>query len=241
MLRVVEEEAGPIPAAAAAGLSLGEFTAHAAAETFDFATGLHLVAERSRFMDEACDETKGTMAAFVGGEESLIRQVAAEADVDVANLNAPGQIVLSGEIAKIQKAIAMAKERGVRRAVPLTVAGAFHSRLMNSARKRLQPALARAAMQAPRFMVIANVTAAPVGDAEEVRSTLSDQVAGSVRWAESIEYLVDRAGCDLFLELGPGSVLAGLVARVRKGVEVLSLEDLASLEEALPIIRGALG
>jgi [acyl-carrier-protein] S-malonyltransferase len=241
MLRVVEEEAGRIPAAAAAGLSLGEFTAHAAAETFDFATGLHLVAERSRFMDEACDETKGTMAAFVGGEESLIRQVAAEADVDVANLNAPGQIVLSGEIPKIQKAIAIAKERGVRRAVPLTVAGAFHSRLMNSAKQRLRPELTTAAVQAPRFMVIANVTASPVGDAAEIRSTLRDQVAGSVRWVESIEYLVDRAGCDLFLELGPGSVLAGLVTRIRKGVEVLSLENLASLEEALPTIRAALG
>jgi [acyl-carrier-protein] S-malonyltransferase len=90
-------------------------------------------------------------------------------------------------------------------------------------------------------MVIANVTASPVGDAAEIRSTLRDQVAGSVRWVESIEYLVDRAGCDLFLELGPGSVLAGLVSRIRKGVEVLSLENLASLEEALPTIRAALG
>jgi [acyl-carrier-protein] S-malonyltransferase len=241
VLRVVEEEAGKMHAAAAAGLSLGEFTAHAAAESFDFATGLHLVAERSRFMDEACNETRGTMAAFVGGEESLIRQVAAEADVDVANLNAPGQIVLSGEIPKIEKAIAIAKERGVRRAVPLTVAGAFHSRLMNSAKERLQPELATAAIQVPRFVVIANVTASPVSDAAETRSTLSDQVAGSVRWAQSIEYLIDRVGCDLFLELGPGSVLAGLVRRIRKGVEVLSVEDLASMEQALPTIRAAIG
>jgi [acyl-carrier-protein] S-malonyltransferase len=241
VLRVVEEEAGPIPAVAAAGLSLGEFTAHAAAETFDFGTGLHLVAERSRFMDEACNETRGTMAAFVGGEESLIRQVAAEADVDMANLNAPGQIVLSGEIHKIEKAIASAKERGVRWAVPLTVAGAFHSRLMNSAKQRLQPELTAATIRGPRFIVVANVTAAPVHDAAEIRSTLSDQVAGSVRWAESIGYLIDRAGCDLFLELGPGSVLAGLVKRIRKGVEVLSIEDLASLEAALPTIRAAIG
>src|SRR5258708_31009995 len=114
-------------AGAVAGLSLGEFHAHAAAETFDFATGLHLVAERSRFMDEACNETKGAMAAFVGGEESLVRQVAAEADVDVANLNAPGQIVLSGEITKIEGAIAIAKERRGRRAAPLTAPGASPS------------------------------------------------------------------------------------------------------------------
>jgi [acyl-carrier-protein] S-malonyltransferase len=239
VLRVVEEEAGLIPAIAAAGLSLGEFTAHAAAETFDFATGLHLVEERSRFMEEACNETSGAMAAFVGGEESLMRQVAAEADVDVANLNAPGQIVLSGEIPKIENAIKIAKEKGVKRAVPLTVAGAFHSRLMKSAKQRLQAELATAAIRSPRLTVVANVTASPVHEPEEIRSTLSDQVTSSVRWADSIEYLLDRVGCDLLLELGPSSVLAGLVARIRKSVELLSIEDLATLEEALPTIRAA--
>jgi [acyl-carrier-protein] S-malonyltransferase len=238
-LAVVEEEVGPIPAVAAAGLSLGEFTAHRAADTFDFATGLHLVAERSRLMEESCNETKGTMAAFVGGEESIVRQIAAEADVDVANLNAPGQIVLSGEIAKIERAIAIAKERGVRRAVPLPVAGAFHSRLMKSAKERLQAELATATIRAPRLTVVANVTALPVHDPPEIRTTLGDQVTGSVRWTESVEYLANRVGCDLFLELGPGSILAGLVTRVRKGVQVLSIEDLASLEEALPTIRAA--
>jgi [acyl-carrier-protein] S-malonyltransferase len=239
LLRVVEEEAGPIPAIAAAGLSLGEFTAHAAAESFDFATGLNLVVQRSRFMEEACNETSGTMAAFVGGEESLVRQVAAEADVDVANLNAPGQIVLSGEIPKIENAIAIGKAKGVRRAVPLTVAGAFHSRLMESAKRRLQGELAAATIRSPGLTVVANVTARPVRDPAEIRSSLSDQVTGSVRWAESIVYLLDRVGCDLFLELGPGRVLAGLVARIRKGIEVLSIGDLTSLEESLPAIRAA--
>src|SRR5258708_3165546 len=241
VLGVIEEEAGPIPAVAAAGLSLGEFTAHAAAETFDFATGLHLVAERSRFMDEACNETRGTMAAFVGGEESLICQVAAEADVDIANLNAPGQIVLSGEVLKIENAIAIAKASGVSRAVPLTVAGAFHSRLMSSAKQQLKAELAAATIRAPRLTVVANVTGSPVHDPAEIQATLSDQVTGSVRWVQSVEYLIDRAGCDLFLQLGPGSVLAGLVTRIRKGTEVLSINNLASLEEALPTIRAAAG
>jgi [acyl-carrier-protein] S-malonyltransferase len=241
VLRVVEEEAGSIPAIAAAGLSLGEFTAHAAAGAFDFATGLHLVAERSRLMEEACKETNGTMAAFVGGEESLIRQVAAEADVDVANLNAPGQIVLSGETPKIENAVKIAKAKGVKRAVPLTVAGAFHSRLMESAKQRLQAELAAATIRSPRLTVVANVTARPVQEPAEIRATLGDQVTSSVRWAQSIEYLIDRAGCDLLLELGPGSVLAGLVARIRRGVEVLSIEDLTTLEEALPTIRTATG
>jgi [acyl-carrier-protein] S-malonyltransferase len=239
VLRVIEEEAGSIPAIAAAGLSLGEFTAHAAAGSFDFATGLHLVAERSRLMEEACKETSGTMAAFVGGEESLIRQVAAEADVDVANLNAPGQIVLSGEIPKIENAIKIAKEKGIKRAVPLTVSGAFHSRLMQSAKQRLQPELAAATMRNPRLTVVANVTALPVHEPAEIRETLADQVTGSVRWAQSIEYLIDRAGCDLLLELGPGSILAGLVARIRRSVEALSIADLSTLEKALPTIRTA--
>jgi len=240
LLRVLEEEAGPIPAIAAAGLSLGELTAHAAAESFDFATGLRLVAQRSRFMEEACNETKGTMAALVGGEESLVRLIAAEADVDVANLNAPGQIVLSGEIPKIDNAISIAKAKGIRRAVPLSVAGAFHSRLMASAKQRLRTAMAEAMIQKPRLTVISNVAAWPVDDPDEIRRTLSDQVTGSVRWAESIEYLVDRAGCDLFLELGPGCILAGLMARIRKGVAVLSIGDLAGLEKALPTIRSAI-
>jgi [acyl-carrier-protein] S-malonyltransferase len=241
LLRVLEEEIGPIPASAAAGLSLGEFTAHAAAGTFDFVTGLNLVAQRSRFMEEACNQTSGTMAAFVGGEESVVREIAAEADVDVANLNAPGQIVVSGEISKIERAIALAKTRGIRRAVPLAVAGAFHSRLMQSAKERLQSELADAMIQDPRFMVVANVSARPTRGPAEIRLTLSDQVTGSVRWSESIEYLLDQAGFDLFVELGPGAVLAGLVTRIRKGVEVISIGDLASLEQALPKLRDALG
>jgi [acyl-carrier-protein] S-malonyltransferase len=241
LLRVLEEEIGPIPASAAAGLSLGEFTAHAAAGTFDFVTGLNLVAQRSRFMEEACNQTSGTMAAFVGGEESVVREIAAEADVDVANLNAPGQIVVSGEISKIEKAIALAKTRGIRRAVPLAVAGAFHSRLMQSVKERLQSELADAMIQDPRLMVVANVSARPTRGPAEIRLTLSDQVTGSVRWSESIEYLLDQAGSDLFVELGPGAVLAGLVTRIRKGVEVISIGDLASLEQALPKLRDALG
>jgi [acyl-carrier-protein] S-malonyltransferase len=239
LFRVLEEEIGAVPTVAVAGLSLGEFTAHAAAGTFDFATGLNLVAQRSRFMEEACNETKGAMAALVGGEESLVQQIAAEADVDVANLNAPGQIVLSGESGKIEKAIALAKTKGVRRAVPLTVAGAFHSRLMQSARQRLKAGLATAGIQRPRLTVVANATARPVYEPEEIRTTLGNQVTSSVRWTESIEYLLDHAGCDLFLELGPGSVLTGLVTRIRKGTEVISIGDLASLEEALPAVRAA--
>ena len=239
LLEVLREELGPFPFQAAAGLSLGEFTAHAAAGTFDFGTGLQLVDARSRLMEEACLSTRGTMAAFVGGEETAVREVAQETDVDVANLNSPGQIVLSGATDNIQAAIGLAKEKGIRRAVPLNVAGAFHSRLMASARTQLIPILETAAIRNPGPIVVANVTAAPVKEPTEIRRTLADQVTGSVRWVETITYLLDQAGCDLLIELGPGQVLAGLVTRIRKGTEVISIENLATLRNALPLIRAA--
>jgi len=239
LLEVLKEELGTFSFQAAAGLSLGEFTAHAAAGTFDFGTGLELVAARSRFMEDACVSTTGTMAAFVGGEEAAVRQIAQETDVDVANLNSPGQIVLSGATDNIQAAINLAKEKGVRRALPLNVSGAFHSRLMASARAQLIPILEIAAIRTPGPIVIANVTAAPVKEPAEIRQTLADQVTGSVRWVETITYLLDQVGCDLLIELGPGQVLAGLVTRIRKGTEVISIENLATLSDALPAIRAA--
>jgi [acyl-carrier-protein] S-malonyltransferase len=239
LLEVLREELGKFTFQAAAGLSLGEFTAHTAAGSFDFGTGLQLVDARSRLMEEACLSTKGTMAAFVGGEETAVREVAQAADVDVANLNSPGQIVLSGATDNIQRAIGLAKEKGIRRAVPLNVAGAFHSRLMASARTQLIPVLESVAIKSPDSIVIANVTAAPVKEPAEVRQTLADQVTGSVRWVETINYLLDNVGCNLLIELGPGQVLAGLVGRIRKGTEVISIENLTTLRDALPLIRAA--
>jgi len=239
LLEILREELGTFTFQAAAGLSLGEFTAHAAAGTFDFGTGLQLVDARSRLMEEACLSTTGTMAAFVGGEETAVREVAQEADVDVANLNSPGQIVLSGATDNIQRAISLAKGKGIRRAVPLNVAGAFHSRLMASARTQLIPSLENAPIKSPTAIVIANVTAAPVKEPKEIRQTLADQVTGSVRWVETINYLLDNVGCNLLIELGPGQVLAGLVGRIRKGTEVISIENLSSLRDALPLIRTA--
>src|SRR3954465_1988783 len=143
---------------AAAGLSLGEWTAHAAAMTFDFATGLKLVEQRGRLMDEACAATAGAMAALIGADENAVRQLAADTDVDVANLNASGQIVISGEAAKIELAVSLAKEHGIRRATVLNVAGAYHSRLMNSAYEQLGQPLLDAEVRRPRFPVMSNVT-----------------------------------------------------------------------------------
>ena len=135
--------AGDFQIEAAAGLSLGEWTAHAAAGTFDFATGLKLVETRGRLMDAACAATAGAMAAMIGADENAVRALAADTDVDIANLNAPGQIVISGETAKVELAVSLAKEHGIRRATLLNVAGAYHSRLMNSAYEQLGRTIAR--------------------------------------------------------------------------------------------------
>ncbi len=238
VLEVLREQLGNFPIVAAAGLSLGEFTAHAAAGTFDFLTGLRLVANRGRYMEEACESTSGAMAAFIGGDEENVRKIAHEVDVDLANVNSPGQIVLSGAVDNVRKAVELAKPYGIRRAVPLNVAGAFHSRLMMPAEIKLRDDLATIAIAEPTIKVVANVTAKPVFDKGEIQESLAKQVTGTVRWTESVEYMLDQLGCDLFLELGPGQVLAGLVGRIRKGTEVLSIGDRPSLELAVDRLRG---
>ena len=224
------------PVAAAAGLSLGEWTAHAAAGTFDFVTGLKLVEKRGQLMEAACEATAGAMAAMIGADESAVRQLAADTDVDVANLNAPGQIVISGEAAKVELAVSLAREHGIRRATLLNVAGAYHSRLMNSAYLALGEALVNAVFQAPAFPVVSNVTGAAAETLPEIRQSLQDQVTGTVRWVECMEWLIDN-GCDLFIELGPGGVLAGLAQRIRKGTEVISVTDVASLRACAERLR----
>jgi [acyl-carrier-protein] S-malonyltransferase len=223
---------------AAAGLSLGEWTAHAAAGTFDFATGLKLVEQRGRLMEAACDSTAGAMAAMIGADESAVRALAADTDVDVANLNAPGQIVISGEAAKVELAVTLAKEHGIRRATLLNVAGAYHSRLMNSAYLELGEALVDAELQMPAFPVVSNVTGAVADSLLDIRRALQDQVTGTVRWTDCMETLLER-GCDLFIELGPGGVLAGLMQRIRKGVEVITVSDPASVRACAERLRAA--
>jgi [acyl-carrier-protein] S-malonyltransferase len=236
-LRALREEIGEFPVHAAAGLSLGEFTAHCAAGTFGFEEGLRLVAQRGLFMQEACEQTSGAMAAMIGADESAVRTLASETDVDVANLNSPGQIVISGESAKIALAVSLAKEHGIRMAKTLNVAGAYHSRLMNSAFLKLGQELQRTTIAPPQFPVVCNTDARPVREPEEIRSSLQDQVTDTVHWTETMEYLVDEEKCELFIELGPGGVLAGLLNRTRKGTPCVSISDCASLEAAVAAIR----
>ena len=236
-LAALRELTGDFPISGAAGLSLGEMTAHAAAGTFDFATGLKLVQRRGELMDEACAVTSGAMAAMIGADENAVRLLAADADVDVANINAPGQIVISGQRAKVEVAIGMAKEHGIRRATLLNVAGAYHSRLMETAYRKLGRALVGLSIKTPRFAVVSNVTAREVKTADEIRRTLQDQVVGTVRWLDCVERLVALGG-DFFIELGPGGVLAGLLQRTRKDADVISVGDAESVRKCAGRIVG---
>jgi [acyl-carrier-protein] S-malonyltransferase len=229
-LSVLRDLAGDFPIGGAAGLSLGEITAHAAAGTFDFASGLKLVERRGELMDEACTTTNGAMAAMIGADENVVRQLAADEDVDIANINAPGQIVISGERAKVEAAIGVAREYGIRRATLLNVAGAYHSRLMESAYEKLGVSLQHVSVQPPHFPVISNMTGEEAETPTEIRQALHDQVTGTVRWLDCVERLA-ALGCDFFIELGPGGVLAGLLRRTRKDADVMSVSDAESVRK----------
>jgi [acyl-carrier-protein] S-malonyltransferase len=227
-LAALREVAGEFSVGGAAGLSLGEITAHAAAGTFDFASGLKLVQKRGEFMDEACASTRGGMAAMIGGLENDVRRLAADEDIDIGNINAPNQIVISGELANVETAVGVAKEYGIGRAMMLNVAGAYHSRLMESAYEKLEKTLVGVPIQSPRFPVISNVTGEEVKTPEEVRETLCEQVTGTVRWTDCMQRLIDL-GCDFFIELGPGNVLAGLLKRTNRDIAVISVGDAESV------------
>ena len=214
---------------ATAGLSLGEFTALTAAGAMSFEDGLRVVRQRGRFMQEACEATKGGMAVVIGLDETPTREICAEAGVVLANLNCPGQLVISGEIEKIGKACELAKAKGAKRAIPLTVAGAYHSPLMASAQPKLQAELAKAKLVAPAVPVISNVTAQPHTTPDQVAIRMVEQVTSSVRWEESMRYLLAQ-GYTRFIELGPGAALSGFMKRINKEALMLNVSDAASLE-----------
>jgi len=217
---------------AAAGLSLGEFTALAAAGSLGFEDGLRLVRQRGRFMQEACEATRGGMAAIIGLDEAPTREVCAEAGAVLANLNCPGQLVISGATDAISRACELAKARGARRALPLPVAGAYHSPLMAGAQPKLAAELAKLTIQPPAVTVVSNVTAQPFGGPGEIPARLVEQVTSPVRWEESIRYLLG-AGFKRFIELGPGTALSGFMKRIAKEAQVLNVADVASLEAAV--------
>ena len=231
-LAVLKELVPSLNPVAAAGLSLGEFTAHAAAGTYSFEEGLRLDQKRGAFMEEACNATKGTMAAMIGGTDENVIKLAQECDVDVANFNCPGQTVVSGTEEGVAKAVAGAKAAGCKIAKKLNVAGAYHSRLMHSAMVKLAEELKNISFGTPSMPVYCNYEARVVEGPDDIRSMLEHQVCGSVRWTASMQKLVDQ-GHRLFIELGPGKTLAGMMARICKEATVISIEDVPSLEAAV--------
>jgi [acyl-carrier-protein] S-malonyltransferase len=194
-----------------------------------FEEGLKVVRKRGRFMQEACEATQGGMAAVIGLDETPTREVCAAAGVELANLNCPGQLVISGESDKIAKACELAKAKGAKRALPLPVAGAYHSALMASAQPKLESALSAMKIEAPRAQVISNVTAQPHGAPAEIRRRLVEQVTSPVRWEESMRYLLAQ-GFTRFIELGPGKALSGFVKRIDPNAQMLNVADVPSLE-----------
>lgn len=214
---------------ATAGLSLGEFTALTAAQAMSFEDGLKAVRQRGKFMQEACDATRGGMAAIIGLDEKPTREVCAAAGVELANLNCPGQLVISGAAEKIAQACELAKAKGAKRALPLAVAGAYHSALMAGAQPKLQAALAAIAVKPPVVPVISNVTAQPHGDVAEIRQRLVEQVTSSVRWEDSMRFLLAQ-GFTRFIELGPGKALGGFMKRIDPNAVMLNVADVESLE-----------
>lgn len=201
-----------------AGHSLGEYTALAVAEVFDFTTGIKLVRKRGELMSEA---RSGTMAAIIGLDKETIEKLISKVDgtVVLANENSPQQFVISGEMGAVKKACSLLEEAGARRVTLLNVSGAFHSPLMEEAKKKMQEVLSEVDFNPPRFPVVQNVVAKSVDDPQEIKKNLIEQMTGRVRWIETLEYLHD-AGVKRFVEVGPGKVLTGLVRKTLKGVEV---------------------
>jgi [acyl-carrier-protein] S-malonyltransferase len=222
---------------AMAGHSLGEYSALVAAGALDFADALRLVRQRGQLMQEAVPVGVGAMAAFIGLDDAAVATLAAdvaEGEVcAVANYNSPGQTVIAGHKGAVDRAVALAKERGARKATLLSVSAPFHSPLMRPAREGMIPALAAVAFRAPRVPVVANVDAVPVTTGDVARDALARQIDGPVRWVESVKWMTDELGVQMFLEVGSGNVLTGLNRRIATGTVCASLSDPEQLRKLL--------
>lgn len=220
----------PAPVAAA-GLSLGEYSALSSAGYFSFEDGLRLVTARGALMEKACQENPGGMASILGGDPEIIEQVCRDLDIDVANYNCPGQIVISGPPDRVSEAAERIKAQGAKRAVVLKVAGAFHSRLMAPAGEALKEVLAAVPVGVLKFPVAQNFTGKFVKNESDIKADLASQVAGSVRWDSCVREIIAKTGADTFIEFGPGSVLTGLVRRIAPEVKLMNVSSLADLEK----------
>ena len=239
LLRLLES--GQLGPSTVAGHSMGEYTALVAAGALDFADGLRLVRERGRVMKEAGEQNPGGMAAVLGLEAETLDEICQMARqktggiVQLANYNSPGQIVISGHKEALEQAMELSKERGARRVIPLAVSIASHSPLMQTAARSFAGVVAQVDFHQPQVPIVANVTAAPITTVAEIREELVEQLTSTVRWVESIQYMIAQ-GVTTFVEIGPKNVLTGLMRRIDKSVQTVNVGDVAGVEA---LMRGS--
>lgn len=225
-----------------AGHSLGEYTAIVAAGSLSLRDAVQIVQKRGIYMEEAVPNGEGTMAAILGMDRDALQEICGEVTaagklVQLANLNCPGQIVISGTKAGVKEAMERAKEKGARRAILLEVSGPFHSKLMEKAAHQLESLLEKYSFQNAGIPVVSNVTAGPVTNAETMKSLLTRQVYSPVLWEDSVRYLITE-GVDTFVEIGPGKVLNGLIRKIDRNVRTFSIFDRESLEQTVGQLKG---
>ena len=213
-----------------AGHSLGEYTALAVAGVLDFATTVYLARERGRLMHEAGVARPGGMTAIIGFDEALLAEVCRQTDTRMANINCPGQLVISGARENLTQAVDLVKAKGAHRTIPLQVSGAFHTPLMQPAVDAITEIITKISFNEPAIPIIANTTAQPLTTAESVKAELLRQLCNCVQWQRSIEYMVDE-GVSTFIEIGPGKVLTGLIKRINKDVKTLNIGDAPAINE----------
>ena len=211
-----------------AGHSLGEYSALVLAGVLDFSSAVYLASERGRLMFDAGQKVPGSMAAIIGLDEAVVQSLCQESGTWLANINCPGQLVISGERASIEKAIDLAKAKGAARAIPLQVSGAFHSPLMQPAVEGLSNAMAKLNFKDAAIPVIGNVSALPLVSSQDIKDELLQQLCNSVQWQRSVEYMV-KNGTSVIVEIGAGNVLAGLVKRIDKTVRSVNIGNMAEL------------
>lgn len=225
-----EVSGGKLPAPTfLAGHSLGEYTALAAANVIDFTTAVYLARERGRLMYEAGLKEPGGMVAIIGLNEEALLEVCNQTDTQIANFNCPGQLIISGAMVNLPKAAEFAQAKGASRILPLQVSGAFHSPLMQPAREGLFQIIAGLTFRDPDVPIIANITAKPMTKAEEIKTELIEQLCNCVQWQRSIEYMLSN-GVSTIYEIGTGKVLAGLIKRINKDIDIRNIGDAAAIK-----------
>ncbi|MFQ5854428.1 MAG: ACP S-malonyltransferase [Anaerolineae bacterium] len=229
-LRCLQDQTDRATPAFVAGHSMGEYSALVAADALSFAEGLRLVRERGRLMKAAGERSPGGMAAVLGLDEHTVADICRQAgDVQVANDNAPGQIVISGTFEGIDRGMELAKEAGARRVIRLAVSIAAHSVLMTSIVDEFTEAVKAATIQTPKIPVVGNITARPIDGVAAIQDELIQQLTTPVRWVDSVRYMVEQ-GVDTFVEIGSGAVLASLIRRIDQGVKRLNVGDPSGVE-----------